>query len=102
MSGQIRAIRDFAPIRKTVFVETSDPHQTGFAVFEFSPSGIRWWWEYDEQGAQQVSWAQIVAGTHCVHADDVTSQLDRAGQAILAAEAKLAVIRRSSAWKLIP
>lgn len=104
-SARSSSLRDISsdrwqPIRKRMWIDAGVSGGTGFAIVEFSPAGIRWYWEHDEEGAQEVSFEQIVAGTFCVHADDVRLYIERANAEIDLARRKIAAIDRSAAWKI--
>lgn len=101
MSNSLNKVPSFAPIRKRVWIDTGSPHMIGFAIVELGPDGLRWWWEHDEQDVAVVEFGQIVAGTHCMHVDDVMLHLRRADEELKIAKARIAVIDRSKAWKLI-
>lgn len=66
----------FKPIVKRLWVEPTGSGQGGgFAFFEFSPAGLRWWWEHEPETAESISPSQITDSAFIRRAEVIEEQI---------------------------
>jgi hypothetical protein len=101
--SELRA-KNWKPVRREMFAESSDPHFTGPIIVEFAPDGIRWWWSGTEENGEpdgHVTPEMLVENEFLRRGDELDNAL-RCARAYMAQAAKhLEALQKATSWRLI-